>query len=321
MMAERHPGWINGVDASEARLATGLLVTAQGTGDALDPLRVRSGIKDSAGQPGLVTLGGNKITINPFQAVIGDAARPGNGPFLATMDALKELPLGAAHPSLSRIDLVLAEVTDSGVGFLVSVYAGESSATPHRPTVTNPNSLELAEIWIPPAGTPLKLTDKRRFTAGLNGILPVRDAIDRPPVGNVHQSLFIYRLDTGVLEVRQGAAWVPYRPPRGDDWHEATLQNNWKNFERGYSTPAYTRTDDGWVRIRGLVASVESGAIGKPIFTLPRGYRPPARGLFAASTNPNVYSRVNVETNGTVVATTGSIEWISLDGIAFDTYS
>lgn len=317
-MAERHPGWINGVDAFEARLATGLLVTAQGTGDALDPLRVRSGIRDSAGQPGLVTLGANKITVNPFQAVIADAARPGGGPFLATMDALKELPLGAAHPSLSRIDLVLAEVTDSGVGFLVSVYAGENSATPQRPTVTNPNSLELAEIRIPPAGTPLTLTDKRRFTAGLNGILPVRNADDRPPVANAHQSLFIYRLDSGVLEVRQGAAWVPYRPPRGDGWHQATLQNKWTNYGQGYNTAAYTRTDDDWVRIRGLV---QGGTIGTTIFTLPVGYRPPARGLFAASTSPNAYGRVDVHSSGAVVAITGSNGWISLDGIAFATYS
>jgi len=50
-MAERHAGWVNGVDAAEARLITGALTQAQGIGDVLDPLRVRAGVRDSAGFP------------------------------------------------------------------------------------------------------------------------------------------------------------------------------------------------------------------------------------------------------------------------------
>ena len=71
-MAERHPGWVNGVDAAEARLISGALTQAQATGDVLDLLRVRAGIRDSGGFPGRVALGTNKVTVNPFQAVLAD---------------------------------------------------------------------------------------------------------------------------------------------------------------------------------------------------------------------------------------------------------
>jgi hypothetical protein len=327
-MAERHPGWVNGIDAFEARLATGLSVMAQGTGDALDPLRVRAGIRDAPGDPGLVTLGQNKVTVNPFQAVIADAARPAGGPYLVTSDAVKELPLGPAHASLSRIDLVIAEVNPgSGTGFEVKVYVGENSSTPQRPTVSNPNNLELAEIRIPPAGTTPSLTDKRRFTAALNGILPVRSAGDRPPITHVPYSMFIYRIDTGVLEVQAGAEWVPYRPPRGDGWHAPTLQNNWRNYENGYVPAGYTLSDDGWVRLRGFVTG-GTVTVVKACFTLPAGYRPkyihvlPVPTWSAPVTNNTLAaSRVDITPKGDVIPLSVTSGWISLDGIQFPTWT
>jgi hypothetical protein len=316
-MAERHPGWVNGVEAAEARLATGMLVTAQGTGDTLDPLRVRSGIRDANGQPGLAILGANKVTVNPFQAVIADSAKPADGPYFVTLDAVKEFPFGAAHASLSRTDLVVAEVSESGV-FAVTLYQGENSAVspPPRPAVANPAFLELATITVPPVGTPAKLTDTRRFTAALNGILPVRNADDRPSA-TTQYSQFVFRLDTGVLEIRKSAGWVPYRPPRGDTWHAATLQNKWVNYGAPYNSAAYTLTDDGWVRLRGLV---KSGTLDTSIFTLPVGYRPPAQCLFPISTSPDTVGRVDVHADGRVMATTGNVSWMSLDGLAFATY-
>src|SRR5215475_4697728 len=98
-MAERHPGWVDGIDAAEARLATGLLVWSHGTGDQLDPLRVRTGLRDGSNYPGRVSLGTGKVTVNPFQAVVADPSRPGVGPHLVTLDAAKDLPIPAADAS------------------------------------------------------------------------------------------------------------------------------------------------------------------------------------------------------------------------------
>jgi hypothetical protein len=315
-MAERHPGWVNGVDAAEARLITGALTQAQATGDVLDPLRVRAGVRDGGGNPGRCTLATNKITVNPFQAVLADPAKPGDGPYVVTMDAAKELTFGAQHASLSRIDLVVAEITSGG--FAVMLYAGENSATPVRPTPSGSPFLVLAEIQVPPAGGTPALTDRRQFTAALNGILPVRGDADLPPAAQAHGSQFIYRLDTGVLQVRKSNAWATYRPPRGDTWHAATLQNSWVNYGSGFNTAAYTLMDDGWVRLRGLVRAV---VFDKAIMTLPVGFRPAGRWLLPVSTSPDTVGRVDIMSDGSVIATTGNAGWLSLDGLTFSTYA
>jgi hypothetical protein len=320
-MAERHPGWVNGIDAFEARLASGLSIMAEGKGDALDPLRVRSGIRDAPGNPGLVTVGTNQISVNPFQAVIADRDRPGDGPYLVTLDALKQLPLQGADPSQSRIDLVLAVVSpDVPNGFEVRVLPGQTSATPQRPTPASTTFLELAEIRIPPAGTAPTRIDSRRFTTGLGGVLPVRTAADRP--NTAASSTLIYRLDSSTLEVQRSGVWTTYRPPRSEGWTPAPLVNGWVNYGSEFNTAAYTRTDDGWVRLRGLVKNGVVDPVGAtPIFTLPTpGYRPPGQYLFVVATNPNDSGRVDVKTDGRVVCLKGNNGWVSLDGIAFATY-
>lgn len=316
-MAERHPGWVNGVDAAEARLITGALVQAQSVGDVLDPLRVRPGIRDGGGHPGNCTLATNKVTVNPFQAVLADPAKPADGAYLVTLDAAKELAFGAQHASLRRIDLVVAEIT-SGGGFAVTLYPGENSATPVRPVPSGSPYFVLAEIAVPPVGSTPALSDKRQFTAAAGAILPVRGDADLPPVGLAHGSQFIYRLDTGQLQVKKGNAWVAYRPPRGDTWRPATLQNSWTNYGSPFNTTAYTLMDDGWVRLRGLV---RNGALDKAIFTLPVGYRPAAQWLLPVMTNPDALGRVDIRPDGQVMASTGNAGWLSLDGLTFSTYA
>lgn len=322
-MPERHPGWVTGINDFEARLATGLMVTSHQASDALDPLRVRSGIRDAAGEPGRVTLGANKVTVNPFQAVIQDPARPALGPYLVTLDAAKELPLTAADPSLARIDLVVAEVDGTAEpGFAVRVIEGERSATPQPPAVPNPLHLRLAQIQVPAGTAAPTLTDTRQFTAALGGILPVRGAADLP--ASAAGSMFIYRLDTRVLQVRQGSAWVTYRPPRGsvDTWHPVTFQNGWVNYGGSFPLAAYTITEDGWVHLRGLV---KGGDVTKAIFTLSSGFRPVFHHVFAVRMSGGV-GRLDVTTAGNVIGGSStadgqiSASWTSLDGISFATY-
>lgn len=319
-MAERSAGWVDGVDSAEARLITGALVQAQGTGDVLDPLRVRSGLRDSNGQPGLVTLGTNKVTVNPFQAVLADPAKPGDGPYIVTLDAAKDLPLAAAHASLSRIDLVVAEIVNGA--FAVNIYTGTNAASPVLPVPSGTPYLALAQISVPPEGTAPTRTDVRRFTAGMSAVLPVSGDADAPPLATAHGSQLLYNFVTHTLlhKPAGATAWTPYRSPRGDGWHSATLQNGWVNYGAGYNAAGYTLMDDGWVRLRGLV---KSGAIGstKAIFTLPTGYRPAGHWLLSASTNNNTYCRVDVTSNGMVAAVSGDPGWVSLDSLTFATYA
>jgi hypothetical protein len=322
-MAERHPAWVTGINDFEARLASGALLASSQVGDQLDPLRVRSGIRDAANNPGQVTFSQNKVLVNPFQAVIQDPARPALGAYLVTLDAVKELTLTAADPSLGRIDLVIAEIVQADPGFSVHVVQGQPSASPQPPAVTNPLHLPLARIQVPAGGATPTPTDLRQFTAALSGILPVRSPTDRPAAAPGSQ--FVYRLDTKVLEVQSGGSWVAYRPPRGsvDTWHPMTLLNGWTNWGNPYTPASYTITEDGWVRLRGLI---KSGDPNQAIAVLPTGYRPLYRQLFGvklAGTSPSV-GRLDVLQDGTVLgySTDGAVSavYTSLDGLSFATY-
>jgi hypothetical protein len=326
-MAERHPGWVNNIAAFEARQATGLLVVADGPGDTIGPLRVRSGIRDAGGFPGEVRRNGNKVTVNPFQAVIANPNLPADGPYLVTMDAQKELDLDPPADNVYRTDLVVAEVLDVDPGFRVSVYKGQNSTSPQppKPEVTNRRSLVLAEVRTFPAGTPSPIPDDTRsFTAALNGLLPVRGEWDRP--ANPPGSQVIFRLDTKVIEIRRDNAWVPYRPPRVTriDWQVPTLGGGWVNFGTPFVTPAYAISDDGWVRFRGVIKNGAASAT-VPLFQLKDGYKPLAQHVFpvataAAATGLEAkMGRVDVQANGNVFVNSGSTTWLSLDGIAFAT--
>jgi hypothetical protein len=55
---------------------------------------------------------------------------------------------------------------------------------------------------------------------------------------------------------------------------------------------------------------------GETIANLPVGYRPSDQLIFQTSTSPNAASRVDVKTNGDVVAW-GDPNWLSLDGVNF----
>jgi hypothetical protein len=332
-MAERHPAWVNNIDAFEARLANGLLVAGHGVGDALGPLRVRTGIRDATGNPGRVTLGTNKVTVAAFQAVIADPAQPGDGAYFVTMDTEKELAIDPPSERDYRMDLVVAEVIDADPGFRVSVYPGQNSTSdaPPKPMVTNPRSLVLAEITLPPTSKnlPVSRNDTRRFTAALGGLVPVWGDANRPV--NPPGSMVIYRMDTGMIELNRNGAWTPYRPPRGsvDTWHAPTLLNSWANYGSPFAPAGYTITEDGWVRLRGLVKGgvFDTTPTFKSIFVLPDqpiNYRPVTRHVFAVSTPPPAtdpkMGRVDVLPTGNVVAIFGTSGYLSLDGISFATY-
>jgi|SRR4051812_41819030 len=324
-MPERHPAWVTGINDFEARLSSGALLASAVAGDPLDPLRVRSGIRDSSGFPGQVALNQNAVLVNAFQAVIQDPARPATGAYLVTLDAAKQIPLTAADPSLGRIDLVIAEIVTDDPGFSVHMVQGQPAASPQPPTVTNPLYLPLAQIHVPAAGGTPTVTDLRQFTAALSGILPVRGPADRPT--RAPGSQFVYRQDTGVLEVQSTAGtWVAYRPPRGgvDVWHPVTFENNWANFASGFNTAAYTITEDGWVRLQGLVKKINNDTnTTNPIFTLPVEYRPSLRHMFMAWSRGKA-CRVDVRRDGTVapdIDGPANPAWLSLNGIAFATYA
>lgn len=98
----------------------------------------------------------------------------------------------------------------------------------------------------------------------------------------------------------------------------ATLQNGWQNYGVGKEIASFYITDDGIVRLSGLI---KLGTVASTILQLPVGYRPKndlwflCSSLNGATLTP---AHVVVGADGTVVAQAGAGNaFLSLDGISF----
>lgn len=108
--------------------------------------------------------------------------------------------------------------------------------------------------------------------------------------------------------------------PVQEIWQTPTLTNGWIHYGSDgtgtYNAASYWRDSFGVVHLRGLI---KSGTIAQAAFTLPAGYRPPARELFLTfSGNPNpIYGRLDIAPNGQVLPWFGGNAYFSLDGVTF----
>lgn len=111
-----------------------------------------------------------------------------------------------------------------------------------------------------------------------------------------------------------------------DSWTAPTLAGTWSNYGGGYQDAGYLKDSLGFIHLRGLLLA---GGAGDTIFTLPAGYRPSAKLIFSVQVSDSgvgyVHGRVDVDTDGTVdlivPSTVASGDWVSLDGVNFDTQS
>lgn len=100
-------------------------------------------------------------------------------------------------------------------------------------------------------------------------------------------------------------------------WTALSMSSRWSNYSSAFSSAAYRKTSDGVVILKGLVKKSSSVSSGEVIGTLPESYRPTDRLVFTTSTNANVYSRVDVDTDGNIMAAKADNGWVSLEGIHF----
>lgn len=103
------------------------------------------------------------------------------------------------------------------------------------------------------------------------------------------------------------------------NWTNPSFDSGWSNYASGYQPVQYKKVGD-LVFLRGLATS-GSNAWGtyRSIFTLPVGYRPAYRLIFAQVANANVLVRLDIVADGRVYWESGGAGsgWISLDGIVF----
>ncbi len=112
-----------------------------------------------------------------------------------------------------------------------------------------------------------------------------------------------------------GAAAIP--PPAA--WQALLFGGVWTNYGSGYDTAAFRTDQLGKVHLRGLVT--KNGAVpvkDDVIGTLPAGYRPKTRKIFAVGSGSP--GRVDVAPNGNVIwiyGGTAERDYTSLETISF----
>jgi hypothetical protein len=130
-------------------------------------------------------------------------------------------------------------------------------------------------------------------------------------------------------------AWHEIGAGGGEPDFGSTADCGWRNFDNNHNSAAFVRDRFGFVHLKGLVHAFDtlqgfcvfSQVADTRIFTLPPGYRPARRNVFATITN-NTLGRTNVDGPQTFVAP-GAVSvsapttaanakaFLSLDGISF----
>lgn len=98
---------------------------------------------------------------------------------------------------------------------------------------------------------------------------------------------------------------------------EPAFQGTWANFGSTWRGARFWKDPVGVVHLEGLVAG---GATATTVFTLPAGYRPGMGVLFGSDMNAQVHARIDVESDGDVIArfgAGGTNIYVSLSGISF----
>lgn len=106
-----------------------------------------------------------------------------------------------------------------------------------------------------------------------------------------------------------------------DAWHlvggtgEPAFQNSWTNFGGTEEVAGFRKDPFGRVHLKGLI----TGPAFNTAFTLPAGYRPVRTQRFSTAASGNAAASIVIGTDGAVQMGAGSLTWMSLADIEFDT--
>ena len=101
-------------------------------------------------------------------------------------------------------------------------------------------------------------------------------------------------------------------PENDSGWITPTLNSPYTHFSSPYGDVQYRKIGN-IVSVQGLVNG-NSASNGSTIFTLPSGYRPSLRLIFACANQNTSITRLDVDTDGDVIAQTmtNNASWTSL---------
>lgn len=294
----------NGTDSRERlRRADAMGLFPSGAGMA------RGGFRNDGGGVVTVNAGTMTVDVSPFTAWVDGGVSDAQGGYTFVSDATETLTVSPGHASLSRTDVVVAEVRDTthdGSGAtdarLRIVEGTPGAGAPALPT----NALALRNITVPAglsAGTGGLAsgnlsTDRRTYTTGLGGVLTVASEAERDALPAIVPTV-VFRADTDELQARTADGWETLSfVPAEDPWHtvggagEPTFVNSWGSAGQAVQ---FRKDSANNLHIRGLAGS----GLAAVCFTLPTGYRPTASWTQMQTYNTGDVQAV-VQTNGNV---------------------
>lgn len=159
--------------------------------------------------------------LTPGRVWVAGTSAAAQGAYPVTVDADALLTFGDGHATLPRIDALVVRVYDpdydgtTAAASVIELVQGQPAAAPVPPGV--PKNAELLYHVRVPAGASAAtgitwaqaVTDRRRYTAALGGILPAGGG---PGVAAAGFHVGQYRDVGGRLERWDGAKWAPLVP-------------------------------------------------------------------------------------------------------------
>jgi len=218
--------------------------------------------------------GGMKITVKPGAGIIAGLT------FVETQELVDVVEIPPAHPSLPRIDTVVAQYTRQEVipqpEVIYNVVTGEPAENPQRPAL-GANQLRLADVYVAPGATLITLAD---ITLPQKFRDRIRDLVDKGALTERSIPLFIEGViwarpddpaQAADTDVQVGDLWINTgeNPPGiykwdGEQWLDIQAWENIKNKPSNF--PPEPHALDGELHTGNLPISRVSGhtAFGPP---------------------------------------------------------
>ncbi|MFJ9771244.1 hypothetical protein ACIRVF_08365 [Kitasatospora sp. NPDC101157] len=223
------------------------------------------------GGTGLAVTAGTGMAVNvqPGSFVVPNTATPTAGGYVSTLPSSGTLTVQTADPSNSRIDIVVAYVSDVGTSSsfgAVQIITGVAAPTPSVPAAPA-NSITLAKVTVPAAASSITsgmIADQRPFTTTTGGILvapkgtvtgyPGQVAWDKP------SGSFYHNNSTGAQQMKV-LPWPPFI---------STLTYNFNWYGAETTVTSGTITTDGATDIQVFFkwAAVSSNNPSTPNFNV-----------------------------------------------------
>lgn len=175
---------------------------------------------DAGGGHGVVGSGdlvvsagaGHSVDVAAGQAIVRGTQQSGQGPYIVSNDAAKNVAIATPDATNGRIDLIQARVIDAAysgtTGFSLVAKTGTPAATPAVPT-PDENTLVLAEVLVPAgaaSAASYTITDRRTRAAALGGTQVCSSSTQYPNPASEGMRVYDRALDREL--VHDGSSWV-----------------------------------------------------------------------------------------------------------------